>query len=232
MDNSTAMKPRSRLKGDPYQAYEQLPAEVRRALQESLVDWCPLRAREWHLDLLRRDRLRPAQAAAALVQAIRTHDQAEIAAFAKTWPKGAEAYPHLAAGASLQRYAGSEGIPAVPTRPRSESRAETRAAAQPSATPIPPNPGPRAEARADAKASAAKAGAGVKGEPATGVVAAARTGSAARTGAKSGPVKPGAPKPSRLKARTNRSRPAKPRSKIKPRARTRGKHPAGRRARR
>ncbi|MDT8274833.1 hypothetical protein RQ734_02100, partial [Roseomonas mucosa] len=68
-------------------------------------------------------------------------DQAEVAAFAKTWPKGAEAYPHLAAGASLQRYAGSEGIPAAPTRTRSESRAETRAAARPSATPIPPNPG-------------------------------------------------------------------------------------------
>jgi predicted GNAT family N-acyltransferase len=33
------------------------------------------------------------------------------AAFARTWPKGAEAYPHLAAGATIQRYAGTEGIP-------------------------------------------------------------------------------------------------------------------------
>ena len=106
-----AAKPYSKLKGDPYRAYEELPVEVRRALQEALVDWCPLRAREWHLHLLRRERLRPAQAASFLVQTIRGHDHAELAAFARTWPKGAQAYPHLAAGATLQRYSGTDGIP-------------------------------------------------------------------------------------------------------------------------
>jgi hypothetical protein len=111
MDNSTATKPFSKLKGDPYRAYEELPVEVRQALQEALVDWCPLRAREWHLQLLRQRRLRPAQAASFLVQTIRRHDHAEVAAFARTWPKGAQAYPHLAAGATLQRYVGTEGIP-------------------------------------------------------------------------------------------------------------------------
>lgn len=108
-----AAKPYSKLKGDPYRAYEELPAEVRLALQEALVDWCPLRAREWHLQLLRRQKLRPAQAASVLVQAIRGQDHAEVAAFAKTWPKGAAAYPHLAAAATLQRYVGTEGIPAA-----------------------------------------------------------------------------------------------------------------------
>lgn len=112
MDNSMAAKPYSRLKGDPYRAYEELPAEVRRALQEALVDWCPLRAREWHLQLLRQQNLRPAQAASFLVQTIRREDQAELAAFARTWTKGADAYPHLAAGATQQRYAGTEGMPA------------------------------------------------------------------------------------------------------------------------
>jgi hypothetical protein len=111
MDNSTAAKPYSKLKGDPYRAYEELPFEVRRALQEALVDWCPLRAREWHLHLLRRQRLRPAQAASVLVQTIRKQDHAEVAAFAKSWPKGARAYPHLAAAATLQRYVGTDGIP-------------------------------------------------------------------------------------------------------------------------
>ncbi|PWC27588.1 DUF6525 family protein [Teichococcus aestuarii] len=113
MDNSMAAKPYSKLKGDPYRAYEELPLEVRRALQEALVDWCPLRAREWHLNLLQQQRLRPAQAASFLVQAIRRHDHAEVAAFARTWPSGAQAYPHLAAGATLQRYAGTDGIPAA-----------------------------------------------------------------------------------------------------------------------
>jgi hypothetical protein len=57
--------------------------------------------------------LPPAQAAAFLIQTIRSQDHAELAAFAKTWPKGAQAYPHLAAEATLQRYAGTDGIPAV-----------------------------------------------------------------------------------------------------------------------
>lgn len=108
-----ATKPYSKLKGDPYRAYENLPVEVRRALQEALVDWCPLRAREWHLHLLHRQRLRPAQATSFLVQMIRKHDHAEVAAFARTWSKGAQAYPHLAAGATLQRYVGPDGIPAA-----------------------------------------------------------------------------------------------------------------------
>lgn len=112
MDNSTATTPYSKLKGDRYRAYEGLPVEVRRALQEALVDWCPLRAREWHLHLLRQQRLRPAQATSFLVQTIRSQDHAEVAAFARTWPKGAQTYPHLAAGATLQRYVGTDGVPA------------------------------------------------------------------------------------------------------------------------
>jgi len=130
MDNSMAAKPYSKLKGDPYRAYEELPVEVRRALQEALVDWCPLRAREWHLHLLRRERLRPAQAASFLVQTIRRHDHAEVAAFARIWPKGAHAYPHLAADATLQRYVGRDGIPMgkplpiAPTETQSKARAK------------------------------------------------------------------------------------------------------------
>ena len=149
MDNSTATRPRSPLKGDPYRAFEELPAEVRRALRESLVDWCPLRAREWHLHLLRddgpkparregrpkaakgrkrpkaargKDRPRPdgreeglraARATATLVRTIRRMDHAEVAAFARRWPAGAQSYPHLAAGATIQRYAGRDGLPEV-----------------------------------------------------------------------------------------------------------------------
>ncbi|WP_421988435.1 hypothetical protein [Roseococcus sp.] len=111
MDNSTATKPFSPLKGDRYRAFEELPAEVRRALQESLVDWCPLRAKEWLVHLTRKEKLRPAKAAATLVRTIRKMDHAEVAAFARTWRKGAKAYPHLAAGATIQRYAGKGGIP-------------------------------------------------------------------------------------------------------------------------
>ncbi|MGK7863078.1 DUF6525 family protein [Falsiroseomonas sp. E2-1-a4] len=132
MDNSTATKPFSKLKGDPYQAYDDLPVEVRRALQEALVDWCSLRAREWNLRLLREHRLRPVQAASFLVQTIRRHDHAEVAAFAKTWPKGPEAYPHLAAEATLQRYVGMEGMPAAEPILLTQLAKRSRVAAEPS----------------------------------------------------------------------------------------------------
>lgn len=118
-----ATKPYSKLKGDPWRAYEELPAAVRRALQEALVDWCPLRAREWHVHLLREQRLRPAQATHLLIQTIRRHDHAEVTAFARTWPKGPNAYPHVAAGATLQRYVGTDGIPAaepIPIAPKAK----------------------------------------------------------------------------------------------------------------
>ena len=111
MENSTATRPLSPLKGDRYRALEELPAEVRRALQESLVDWCPLRAREWHLHLLHKERLRPAKAARFLVRTISKMDEAEVMAFARMWPNGAKAYPHLAAIATLQRYKGTEALP-------------------------------------------------------------------------------------------------------------------------
>lgn len=135
MDNSTATTPYSRLKGDPYRAYEELPVEVRLALQESLVDWCSLRAREWHLRLLREKRLQPAQVTSFLVQKIRRHDHAEVAAFAKTWPKGAKAYPHLAADATLQRYVGTEGIPAAEPIVASPPALRPRVAVKPSKAP-------------------------------------------------------------------------------------------------
>lgn len=146
-----ATKPYSRLKGDPYRAYEELPGEVRRALQEALVDWCPLRAREWHLHLLRRQRMRPAQAVSLLVQTIRRQDQAEVQAFARAWPKGTEAYPHLAAGATLQRYAGPEGMPApLPLPPAAPSK-------RPKAVPAkrPKAPPQRAEAAPPRRSKAA-----------------------------------------------------------------------------
>lgn len=133
MDNSTAARPYSTMKGDPYRAYEELPFDVRRALQEALVDWCPLRAREWHQHLLREQKLRPAQAAAFMVQTIRGHDQAEVAAFARAWPAGAPAYPHLAAGATLQRYAGAAGMPATkpPRLPPPEKQPQRKPKPQP-----------------------------------------------------------------------------------------------------
>jgi hypothetical protein len=153
MDNSMATRPRSTLKGDAYRAYEELPPVVRRALQESLVDWCPLRAREWHVRLLKQQRLKPAQAAEALVQAIRGHDQAEVAAFARTWAKGAKAYPHLAAEATLQRYAGPEGIPV----PKPVVIAKPVASPKPAAPPrkAKPAPQPRQKPRPKAKAKRA-----------------------------------------------------------------------------
>jgi len=139
-DNSIATRPRSPLRGDSYTAFEALPEAVRLAMHESLVDWCPLRARAWHQELVGEEGLRPAQAARFLVQAIRGMDEAEVAAFAQRWADGAAAYPHLAAGATLQRYAGAAGMPparpvALPPRPQ-----PSRPKAKPGKGPKPPRP--------------------------------------------------------------------------------------------
>ncbi len=141
-----ATRPLSRLKGDPWRAYEALPAAVRVALQEALVDWCPLRAREWLLHLVRERRLTPAQAEFALVQTIRRHDHAEVAAFARAWPKGARAYPHLAAGATIQRYAGADGMPDALPLP---------VAARPKPAPA-PKPAPKRQPRGAPKPKRAR----------------------------------------------------------------------------
>lgn len=122
-DNSTATRPRSPLRGDTYAAFEALPEPVRLALHEALVDWCPLRARQWLDGLVAEEGLRPAQAARFLVEAIRGMDEAEVTAFAGRWAGGAAAYPHLAAEATMQRYAGAAGMPkarpmALPPRPK------------------------------------------------------------------------------------------------------------------
>ena len=75
--------------------------------------------------------MRPAQAAAFLIQTIRRQDHAEVVAFAQTWPNGVAAYPHLAAGATLQRYVGTEGLPdAEPLRispPAKRDKAKAKA---------------------------------------------------------------------------------------------------------
>ncbi len=151
MDNTAATRPRSPLRGDPYRALEELPAEVRRALHEALVDWCPLRAREWLAHLQRREGLRPARAAAALVLAIRRLDHAEVVAFAGRWLKGAAAYPHLAAGATLQRYRGAAGlappVPAAPAAVAAPARPEPRPKPRPKVPPKRTKPGPVAKRR-------------------------------------------------------------------------------------
>ncbi|MFL1463055.1 hypothetical protein ACI6QG_12675 [Roseococcus sp. DSY-14] len=152
-DNSTATRPRSPLRGDTYAAFEALPEAVRRALHESLVDWCPLRARAWLEELVGPEGLRPAQAARFLVEAIRGMDEAEVRAFAGRWAGGAAAYPHLAAGATLQRYAGAAGMPAarpvaLPPRPKPPSKAPSKGSSKaPSKTQPKPHPKPRPKAR-------------------------------------------------------------------------------------
>lgn len=146
-DNSTATRPRSPLRGDTYAAFEALPEPVRLALHEALVDWCPLRARQWLDGLVAEDGLRPAQAARFLVEAIRGMDEAEVKAFAGRWAGGAATYPHLAAAATMQRYAGAAGMPAA--RPM---------ALPPRAKPVPPAP-PARPAKAAAPPRRGKAAA-------------------------------------------------------------------------
>jgi hypothetical protein len=85
----------SRLRGDPWAAYEKLPPLIRAALQESNVDWCAI----WVLSDWKRDAAKGVSQEKYL-HALDNAEMTEIERFASATGYSA----HLAAGATIQRY--------------------------------------------------------------------------------------------------------------------------------
>jgi hypothetical protein len=85
------------------QAYEHLPPELRRCLQEAVVSWD---ARDIRAALAKavRSGMQRKRAIASLVAVIREADENQVAKFAAAWPAQFGRYPHVAAGATIQRY--------------------------------------------------------------------------------------------------------------------------------
>ncbi len=100
--NAASAQPVTRHRGDNYRAYEQLPREVRRALQLAVGDFCPQTILEFY---------RPVEAYAApgsagllMAQAIQANEEQEVMAFSDLHKRrhGCPT-PHVAAGATIMR---------------------------------------------------------------------------------------------------------------------------------
>lgn len=98
-----------RLDGDAWDAFDALPPAIRRRLREHAYDpWAVNALVLWRL--IRRRTGCPRRAERRLLWHIRDCEARELATFAAAWRAGhGTAYPHLAAGASVLRYAPAAG---------------------------------------------------------------------------------------------------------------------------
>jgi hypothetical protein len=105
-DNDVSVAKLSNLKGSCWRAYDKLPLTLRRSMQQSTNDWCPLWARQKLKSLLKQG-LTTDRAVQLLIEAIEIADQDEIAEFGRRLPRVfGGASPHQRAGATIQRYHG------------------------------------------------------------------------------------------------------------------------------
>lgn len=84
-------------------AMDRLPRVLRSALWESVVNWDPRWIR-WELNKLIKAGVAHDHAARLVVARLQTDELAEIRGFSHDWPARFGRYPHVAAGATIQRY--------------------------------------------------------------------------------------------------------------------------------
>lgn len=109
--NNVSTAKECRLRGDEWKALESLHPEVRRALREALVDWCPLWVRRKIRAMVKRGW--DEEGAAFHIACMIPHwDAEEVEGFAANkWPPNLGPYPHLAADVPLQTYSHHRGMP-------------------------------------------------------------------------------------------------------------------------
>lgn len=94
----------STFRGDPMACLDRLPAPIRRAIHEGVLDWDP-RVERWALNKLLKAGVPMDQAVASIVQRLRDADAREVLDFAHRWPSRFGRYtPHWNAGATILRY--------------------------------------------------------------------------------------------------------------------------------
>jgi hypothetical protein len=93
----------SNFRGNPMSAHDRLPQPLRRALQDALLDWCPLVER-WRMNKLIKAGVPEAEAAERLAQGIREADARQMEAMRYAWPARFGRCPAIAAEATMLRY--------------------------------------------------------------------------------------------------------------------------------
>ena len=102
--NNVGAAPASKFRGDPLAAMDRLPATLRRALHEAVVEWDPRWVR-WELNRQVKAGIPPDVAAAVIAAALRRDDEWEVLHFARCWPaRFGAGTPHAQARATILRY--------------------------------------------------------------------------------------------------------------------------------
>ena len=102
MRNNRSAARESRPKRDTYACFDRLPAPLRRALHESVLDWHPFDCRFW-FNTYRRTGTPECEAINRTIAMLRSSDEQEVREFSEQWPEQFGTYPHVAAGATIMR---------------------------------------------------------------------------------------------------------------------------------
>ena len=102
-DNNVGAAPYSPYRGDVWALFDKLPAPIRRALQDSVIDWDP-RAEHLALQRLKKNGFDEAVATKLVCLGLARADELEVREFGQYWPARYGAYPAVAAQASILRY--------------------------------------------------------------------------------------------------------------------------------
>jgi hypothetical protein len=93
----------STLDGNQWDYFDSLPETIRRAMCETTYDLDALEIRRL-LDFHGRKRMNKRRVSDLVVAMIRQNEITEISVFETMWPTQFGQYPHVAAGATIQRY--------------------------------------------------------------------------------------------------------------------------------
>ena len=104
MGNNVGAGRGCRTKRDTYACFDKLPAPLRRALHDAVLDWVPFNVRYWLNHHRAMGRSEPV-AIRRVLALIRSWDQQEVHGFGEHWPPRFGTYPHLAANATIMRTA-------------------------------------------------------------------------------------------------------------------------------
>jgi hypothetical protein len=102
--NDRGAAPRSRLRGNDMDAFDNLPAPIVHAMWETVVDWCPL-AIALNLKRARKSGSEEADAITDQLGILAEADAWEIQQFCYHWPsRFGRGTPHVQANATIMRY--------------------------------------------------------------------------------------------------------------------------------
>ena len=102
--NNVSGAPYTKSRMNRWRALEALPVEIRMALCDSVIQWCPAQCLRGYQKFLRAYPGLVDEAVSFVLRVLRRAESDEILDFSRDWPCRLGPYPHVAAKATIQRY--------------------------------------------------------------------------------------------------------------------------------